>query len=160
MQNKRRGGRGGGGEGAEGSQGVPSPPTPLPRPSWHCKRPSPEGRGRGEAQQVPRLCDASIPPNPQCFSSAHPLTLWTNWCRPRGSVPDPQGQSGGPEGPAVKAWGLLASKATNCAYRPTHPGDPFCWSRETLPGPQGQARVVENSSRAEARRLIQLALPG
>jgi len=32
-----------------------------------------------------------------------PLTLWTNWCGPRGSEPDPQGQSGDPEGPAVKA---------------------------------------------------------
>jgi len=36
-----------------------------------------------------------------------PPTLWTNWCGPRGLEPDPQGQSGGPEGPAAKPWGLL-----------------------------------------------------
>jgi hypothetical protein len=49
--------------------------------------------------------------------AADPPTLWTNWCWSRGSVPDPQGQSGGPEGPAVKPRGLLTSKQRNCAYR-------------------------------------------
>jgi hypothetical protein len=63
------------GEGAEGSRAAPSPPTPLPRPSWHCKRPSPEGRGRGEAQQFPKLCDASISPSPRCFSSAQACAM-------------------------------------------------------------------------------------
>src|SRR5258708_30130683 len=63
---------------------------------------------------------------PLWFSSAHPPTLWLNWCGPRGSAPDPQGQSGDPEGPAVKTWSLLTSKDTGCAYRTTRPGDPFC----------------------------------
>src|SRR5260370_41836026 len=66
-----------------------------------------------------------------------PLTLWLNWCGPRGSAPDPQGQSGDPEGPAAKARVLLTSKERNCAYRQTHPGDPFCWSTGSVLDPQG-----------------------
>src|SRR5258708_3053909 len=76
--------------------------------------------------------------------NAYPLTLWINWCGPRGSEPDPQGQSGDPEGPAVKAWRILTPKDADCAYRPTRPGDPFCWSRGSLPGPQGPARAPES----------------
>jgi len=56
-------------------------------------------------------------------------------------VPDPQGQSGGPEGPAAKARVLLTSKERNCAYRPTRPGDPFCWSGGSSPDPQGRNLV-------------------
>src|SRR5258708_30876074 len=74
-------------------------------------------------------------------ATTDPLTLWINWCGPRGSVPDPQGQSGDPEGPAVKTWSLLTSNATGCAYRPTRPGDPFCWSTGSKPGPQGRNLV-------------------
>src|SRR5258708_23180137 len=74
-------------------------------------------------------------------AQGNPPTLWTNWCWPRGSVPDPLGQSGGPEGPAVKARGLLTSKERNCAYRPTHPKGPFCWSTGSYLGPQGQNLV-------------------
>src|SRR5258708_1203030 len=62
-------------------------------------------------------------------------------CGPRGSVPDPQGQIGDPEGPAVRTWSLLTSNATDCAYRPTRPGDPFCWSRGSSPAPQRQNLV-------------------
>src|SRR5258708_31764166 len=82
-------------------------------------------------------------------AQGNPLTLWTNWCWPRGSVPDPQGQSGGPEGPAAKAWGLLTLKDCNCAYSPTQPGDPFSWSKGSLPDPQGHKLVhrVEPSQR-------------
>jgi hypothetical protein len=70
-----------------------------------------------------------------------PLTLWTNWCWSRGSEPDPQGQSGGPEGPAAKARVLLTSKQRNCAYRQTRPGGPFWWSRGWQGGPQGRNLV-------------------
>jgi hypothetical protein len=28
----------------------------------------------------------------QRWLTTYPLTLWTNWCGPRGSAPDPQGQ--------------------------------------------------------------------
>src|SRR5258708_23353865 len=71
-------------------------------------------------------------------ATTDPLTLWINWCGPRGSVPDPQGQSGDPEGPAVKARVSLTSKERICAYRQTHPGDSFCWSTGSSPDPQGQ----------------------
>jgi len=58
-------------------------------------------------------------------------------------VPDPQDQSGDPEGSAVKARVLLTSKERNCAYRPTHPEDPFCWSTGSSPDPQGPAGNLE-----------------
>jgi len=50
--------------------GLPSPPLWAQKSLQTKLR-----RGRGEAQQFPRLCDASIPPNPRCFSSAHPRPL-------------------------------------------------------------------------------------
>jgi hypothetical protein len=39
------------------------------------------------------------------FVSRGPPTLWTTWCGPRESVPDPQGQRGGPQGPAANKMG-------------------------------------------------------
>jgi hypothetical protein len=88
---------------------------------------------------------------------ADPPTLWTNWRWPRGSVPDPQGQSRGPEGPAIKPWGRLTSKLRNCAYRPTHPGEPvllvhrvFTWSTGSSVGLQSpRARLGSGFDPAE-----------
>src|ERR1700687_1142634 len=98
----------------------------------------------GMTSYIAASANTTFAPYPPIEASPSKLVysqLWTNWCGPRGSEPDPQGQSGGPEGPAVKAWGLLTSKDNDCACRPTRPGDPFCWSTGEIPDPQGRKLV-------------------